>query len=87
VGDVNKFAVEEVRLNSMGNLLDHAGYHREIWIDFAEEAFSLLRALGDSLQLMDGAAEGILLTTFNDPSTSMAIITFFKVSFMHSCPR
>lgn len=80
MGDVNKLGDEEARLNSMGNLMEHAGYVRDIWIDFAEEAFDLLRKLGDSLQLMDGAAADILLSTFNDMGASMAIITYFKVS-------
>lgn len=70
----------------MGNLLDHAGYQRHIWIDFFEEVTDLLRKLGESLQLMDGAAADILLNTFNDPSTSMAIITYVKVSIMHGYP-
>ncbi|KAH8726777.1 peptidase C65 Otubain-domain-containing protein [Phaeosphaeriaceae sp. PMI808] len=77
--DVNKFGDEEARLNSMGNLLDHAGYSRDIWIDFADEAFELLRKLADSLQRMDGAADDILLETFNDINVSMAIITYVKL--------
>jgi hypothetical protein len=85
VGDVNKLGDEEARLNSMGNLMEHAGYARDIWTDFADEAFELLRKLGDSLQLMDGAAADILLSTFNDMGASMAIITYFKVS--PSSPR
>jgi ubiquitin thioesterase protein OTUB1 len=83
VGDVNKFGDEEARLNSMGNLLDHAGYQRDIWMDFAEEVTDLLRKLAESLQLMDGAAADILLNTFNDVAASMAIITYVKVRTMH----
>lgn len=83
VGDVNKFAEEEARLNSLGNLLDHIGYSRDIWIDFAEEAFELLHKLANSLRNMDGQAADILLHTFNDMGESMAIITYVKVGFVH----
>jgi ubiquitin thioesterase protein OTUB1 len=79
MGDVNKFDDEQARLISMGNLLDHIGYSRDIWIDFAEGAFDLLRKLADSVQAMDGAAADILLQTFNDFNESMSIITYVKV--------
>lgn len=79
VGDINKFDDEKARLNSMGNLLDHIGYSRDIWIDFADGAFELLRKLADSVQAMDGAASDILLQTFNDFNESMSIITYVKV--------
>ncbi|KAF1841609.1 cysteine proteinase [Cucurbitaria berberidis CBS 394.84] len=79
VGDVTKFEDEEARLNSLGNLLDHIGYSRDIWIDFAEEAFELLRSLANSLRNMDGAAPDILLQSFNDMGQSMAIITYVKL--------
>ena len=79
VGDVNKIEEEEARLNSLGNLLGHIGYSRDIWIDFAEEAFELLHKLAASLRSMDGQAADILLRTFNDMHESMAIITYVKV--------
>jgi ubiquitin thioesterase protein OTUB1 len=85
VGDASKFAQEEARLNSLGNLLEHIGYGRDIWIDFAESAFELLRKLQRSTEQYDGAAETILLDTFNDMGESMAIITFVKVRLcMHA---
>lgn len=80
VGDVTKLENEEARLNSLGNLLDHIGYSRDIWIDFADEAFELLRKLATSLRNMDGTAADILLQAFNDMGESMAIITYVKVS-------
>jgi hypothetical protein len=86
VGDANKFGDEEARLNSMGNLLDHIGYPRDIWIDFADGAFDLMRKLADSVQAMDGAAADILLQTFNDMNESMSIITYVKVRSMHPSP-
>jgi len=83
LGDVNKFDEEEARLNSLGNLLEHIGYSRDIWIDFAEEAFELLHKLANSLRSMDGQAADILLTTFNNMGESMAIITYVKVGSQH----
>ncbi|EOA81662.1 uncharacterized protein SETTUDRAFT_174325 [Exserohilum turcica Et28A] len=79
LADVNKFDEEEARLNSLGNLLDHIGYSRDIWIDFADEAFELLHKLANSLRSMDGQAADILLRTFNDMGESMAIITYIKL--------
>ena len=76
---MGKFEEEEARLNSLGNLLDHIGYSRDIWIDFADEAFELLHKLANSLRNMDGQAADILLRTFNDMGESMAIITYVKV--------
>jgi ubiquitin thioesterase protein OTUB1 len=85
VGDGQRFADEEGRLLSMANLLDNIGYHRDIWIDFAEEAYELLRKLGSSVDAMDGTGPDILLQAFNDQSVAMSIITYFKVS--PDCPR
>ncbi|OAL05894.1 cysteine proteinase [Phaeosphaeriaceae sp. SRC1lsM3a] len=82
VGDANKFGDEEARLMSMGNLLDHVGYSRDIWMEFAEGAFDLLRKLANSVQAMDGAAADILLQAFNDMDediASMSIITYVKL--------
>lgn len=80
LGDSQRFAEEEGRLISMGNLLDNIGYSRDIWIDFADEAFDLLRKLAQSVEAMDGTAADMLLAAFNDMGTSMAIITYFKAS-------
>lgn len=71
----------------MGNLLDNIGYSRDIWIDFADEAFDLLRKLGHSVETMDGNAADILLQAFNDLGISMAIITYFKASTQHRLVR
>ncbi|KAJ4362154.1 hypothetical protein N0V95_001502 [Ascochyta clinopodiicola] len=79
VGSAERIDDEEARLNSMGNLLEHIGYSRDIWIDFADEAFELLRKLATSVHAMDGAAADILLQSFNDMGVSMAIITYFKL--------
>jgi ubiquitin thioesterase protein OTUB1 len=80
---VNKFQDEEARINSLGNLLEHVGYSRDIWMDFADPLFDLLRKMADSLSasIDSNAAAQVLLQTFNDMHESMAIITFVKVGF------
>ena len=78
-GDVHKFEDEEARLTSMHNLLNLVGFSEDIYEDFVEEAFGLLQKLANSMRAMDGAAADILLQTFNDYGTAMAIITYFKV--------
>ncbi|KAL5431918.1 hypothetical protein PMIN07_012536 [Paraphaeosphaeria minitans] len=77
VADVAKFDVEEARLISMNNLLNLAGFSEHVYIDFAEEAYDLLRKLGASLQVGNGA--NLLLEAFNDMAVSMAIITYVKL--------
>ncbi|KAJ4286110.1 hypothetical protein N0V90_013459 [Kalmusia sp. IMI 367209] len=77
VGDPGKFDVEEARLISMNNLLNLAGFPEDVYIDFADEAYDLLRKLAGSLQLGNGAA--LLLDVFNDLGVSMAIITYVKL--------
>ncbi|KAF2867845.1 peptidase C65 Otubain-domain-containing protein [Massariosphaeria phaeospora] len=79
IGDVNRLEDEEVRLSSMHNLLNLAGFSQHVYIDWVEEAFDLLRKLANSLRAMDGSGPDILLQTFNDMSTAMAIITYFKL--------
>lgn len=77
--DVDKFGEEEVRLKSMRNLMNVAGFVEDIYEDFAEEAFELMRELARSMQAMNGAAPDILLRSFNDYDRPMSIITYFKV--------
>ena len=77
VADVTKFEVEEARLSSVNNLLNLAGHSEDLYIDFADEAYELLRKLAGSLQVGNGAS--LLLEAFNDYSVSMAIITYVKV--------
>lgn len=80
MGDVSRFEEEEARLSSMHNLLNLAGFSQDVYIDWAEDVFDLLRRLAGSVRLMDGAGPQLLLDIFNDMSASMAIITYFKVS-------
>lgn len=83
VGDVAKFEVEEARLISVNNLLNLAGHSEDLYIDFAEEAYDLLRKLAGSLQV--GNSASLLLEAFNDYSVSMAIITYVKVRTSSPC--
>ncbi|KAF2270788.1 cysteine proteinase [Lojkania enalia] len=90
MGDVSKFEFEEVRLRSLNNLLNSAGFVEDVYVDFADEAYELLQKLAASLRDMDGTAPTTLLNTFNDPSIAMAIITYFKLlasAWMQSHPN
>ncbi|KAF2741414.1 cysteine proteinase [Polyplosphaeria fusca] len=77
--DVTRLEDEHVRLRSMHNLLNHAGFAEDVYNDFADEAFELLQRLADSLRALDGSADAVLLDAFNDPSVAMSIITYFKL--------
>lgn len=64
----------------MGNLFEQVGLSYDLWIDFADEAFDLMRKLAQSIRNMDGTAADVLLAKFNDYGESMGIITYVKVS-------
>jgi len=64
----------------MHNLLNNAGFPHDVYIDWAEEVFDLLRELAQSLRNDDGRAADTLLHKFNDVNTSLSIMTYFKVS-------
>jgi ubiquitin thioesterase protein OTUB1 len=83
LGDVAKFDEEEARLSSMHNLLNQVGFHDNVYMDFAEEVFDLLRKLALALQTSDTTAADLLLQSFNDYGISMSIITYFKVRPSH----
>ena len=70
-----------MRLKSMRNLLNAAGFPEHVVSDFADAAFDLMKELSAALQAMNGAAAAadMLLGAFNDYSTGMGIITYFKV--------
>ena len=63
----------------MRNLLNHAGFPEHTYEEFAEETYNLMKQLAASMRAMDGKASDILLEAFNDLSTSMGVITHFKV--------
>lgn len=77
IGDPVKCEEEVARLTSMNNLLNLAGFPEHVYIDFAEETYELLNNLSKSLRT--GRAAEFLLTSFNDESVSMSIITHVKV--------
>jgi hypothetical protein len=84
LADVAKFDEEEARLSSMHNLLNNAGFPHDVYIDWAEDVFDLLRELAMSLQNDDGRAADLLLQKFNDVGASLSIMTYFKVSASQS---
>ncbi|KAF2003808.1 cysteine proteinase [Amniculicola lignicola CBS 123094] len=78
-GDANKLEEEVVRLRSMNNLLNSIGFQEDLYEDFADEVYELLRRLAASLRAMDGTTAALLLEAFNDMGRSMAIITYLKL--------
>lgn len=79
LGDKNKFLEEETRLRSLHNLLNTIGFQEDLYEDFADECFELLRKTAASVPAADDSAAASLLTSFNDVGLSMAIITYFKL--------
>ncbi len=77
LGDVNKFGEEEARLRSLRNLVAHAGYDPDMYDDFADQVWELMRNLMAGVQ--DGTAEAVLETTFNEEYVQNYIITCFRV--------
>jgi len=74
LGDTTKFAEEEARLRSFSNIFSAIGHAPDVYEDFSEETYDLLRQTSTASD--DGAA---LLASFNDYGTSMSIITHLKV--------
>jgi len=72
---------EETRLRSLHNLLNTIGFQEDLYEDFADECFELLRKTAASVPAADDSAAASLLTSFNDVGLSMAIITYFKVGY------
>ncbi|KAK5159123.1 hypothetical protein LTR04_005109 [Oleoguttula sp. CCFEE 6159] len=77
IGDVSKVLEEETRLRSLENVLDVAGYKKEVYEDFEDETFELLQRTAESLQTSDPGTT--LLHSFNDESIQNSIITHLKV--------
>lgn len=83
LGDTNKFYEELARLRSLSNVINLAGFDVDIFEDFANETYDLLKKLPQVLNV--GNAEDVLLETFNDESVQNYIITHLRVCFV--CPR
>ncbi|KAI4248396.1 MAG: hypothetical protein L6R40_000955 [Gallowayella cf. fulva] len=77
-GDPSRLLGEVARLTSLNNLLDSVGYERDIYEDFTDETFQLLRRTADPLPSNAGGAA--LLAAFNDVAICNAIIMHFRVS-------
>ncbi|KAF2089986.1 cysteine proteinase [Saccharata proteae CBS 121410] len=76
LGDSNKLLEEQTRLGSLANLLNQTGHQQDLWEDFAEATFDLLRDLRESLPNAD---EPALMNAFNDEMVSLSIITHLKL--------
>ncbi|KAF2763961.1 cysteine proteinase [Teratosphaeria nubilosa] len=76
-GDSGKFLEEEVRLKSLTNVLIAAGYSQDLFEDFADETYELLRKVGAALQT--GSAETVLHEAFNDETVQNYIITHLRL--------
>ena len=75
---------EITRLKSFQNILDAAGFRFELYEDFAEELYELLRKTAAALPPPDDGnpatdVRAILLSAFNDESIQASIITFFRI--------
>ncbi|KAF2146228.1 uncharacterized protein K452DRAFT_220097 [Aplosporella prunicola CBS 121167] len=75
LGDSNKFFEEQARLGSLANILNQVGFPQDVYEDFAEETFSLLRKLVN----VPSGDEAQLLAAFNDEMVSQSIITHLKL--------
>lgn len=65
-------------------MLNAVGFKEYIYEDFAEEAFDLLCNLAAARSVE--SADVSLLSFFNDESRSIALIMYFKVSFLMIVP-
>ena len=69
--------MEESRLTSLNELLNQAGFGEDLYSDWVEETFLLLRECAESLGSDDGGVA--LAAKFNDPDIGAAIIQHFRV--------
>ncbi|KAI9689171.1 MAG: hypothetical protein M1822_000909 [Bathelium mastoideum] len=84
LGDKTKVHAEITRLKSFQNILDAAGFQFELYEDFAEELYDLLRKTAASLPPPDDGnpatdVKAILLAAFNDEAIQASIITFLRI--------
>lgn len=71
-------------MKSFQNILDAAGFQFELYEDFAEELYDLLRKTAASLPPPDNGnpttdVKAIVLAAFNDESIQASIITFLRI--------
>lgn len=78
LGDGNKFYEELARLRSLSNVCNLAGFDLDLYEDFADETYNLLKKLPEALVV--GDAEEVLLQTFCDETIPNYIITHLRVS-------
>lgn len=77
MGDANKFYEELARLRSLSNVCNQAGFDLDIYEDFADETYDLLKKLPEAVAV--GNAEDVLLQTFTDEVVQNYIITHLRV--------
>lgn len=66
----------------MSNVCNQAGFDVDIFQDFADETYELLKKLPEALSV--GNAEGVLLETFSDDMVQNYIITHLRVSMSNT---
>lgn len=76
--------MEHARIKSLCGLMDSVGFHTYVYEDFAEETFSVLRALGSALG--SPGDDAALVGSFNSQDVSDSIVTHFKVALTPLCP-
>ncbi|KAI9784256.1 MAG: hypothetical protein M1816_000928 [Peltula sp. TS41687] len=76
-GGRSRILEEQTRLKSLNNLLNRVGFDKDLYEDFVDETFHLLRELASLLPSPDAAS--ILLQRFNSDEVSSAIITHFRL--------
>lgn len=69
--------MEHARISSLSGLMDSVGFQSYIYEDFAEATYNLFSTLGAGT--FSASDDAVLLSTFNDPGVSDAIVTHFKV--------
>lgn len=72
---------EVTRLGSMDSLLLSQGFHEMIFEDWRQTVIELLQKIANAMPCTGDMA--VLTDAFNDPSTSSAIIQYFRVSGQH----
>jgi ubiquitin thioesterase protein OTUB1 len=83
LGESTKFFEEESRLKSLSNVLIAAGYSKDVFEDFTDETYDLMRKVSNALATGSGDADQILHEAFNDESIQNFIITHLRVSIAH----
>lgn len=85
-GDPNRIGMEYARITSLNNLMNVAGLESYIYEDFADATFSLFGQISASPVIDHPYDVSEVVNAFNNPDTSNAIITHFKVGLPATYP-